>query len=65
MNPEQTLWRAVLDRAYLDARLEGRERIPARKWLMGESNLEDLRLVCEFADILVDRVVGWARKEWS
>lgn len=61
---ERALWRAVVDRAFLDAALvpaEGRRgnedrrhRDTARQWLSGNS--QDFRIICDAADIDPDYV---------
>jgi hypothetical protein len=71
---ERKLWRAVLEQAYVDAELldcdetgfEPAARIRARRYLRADSKHEqaDLSLVCEFADIPLDRVIPWARKRY-
>jgi len=64
---EQKLWRAVLEMAYADAELpECNEQIAARKYLRGDTPHEEgnLILVCEFADLPVDRVIPWARRRY-
>jgi hypothetical protein len=72
---ERKLWRAVLEQAYEDAELhsigdeagtEPFESVRARRYLRAESPFEDenLKLVCEFADVPADRVVLWARQHY-
>ncbi len=69
---ERRLWRAVLDQAYEDAEIpatgtesapEPFERVRAQRYLRAESpfEAENLKLVCEFADVPADRVYLWAR----
>jgi hypothetical protein len=68
MTQEQKLWRSVLEQAYKDAGAFGqRERDLARAWLRADNkeNLVDLTLVCDFADIPVDRVINWARRTYN
>ncbi len=75
LTPENKLWRAVLEQAYIDAELwadcadngDGpAERIRARHYLRGDGTQEsaNLALVCDFAAIPGDRVVTWARKKY-
>jgi hypothetical protein len=68
------LWRAVLEQAYLDAELplysdgsEPIERTLARRFLRADSpfEMEDLKLVCDFADLPADRVHLCARQRYS
>jgi hypothetical protein len=71
---ERKLWRAVLEQAYADAELadcdetgfEPIARIQARRYLRADSKHEqaNLSLVCEFADIPLDRVIPWARRRY-
>ena len=72
---ERRLWRAVLDQAYEDAEIlahdgeaapERLERVRARRYLRAESpfEAENLKLVCEFADVPADRVYLWARRRY-
>lgn len=72
---ERRLWRAVLDQAYQDAEIpaNGSETTPeplkrarARRFLRadGPFEAEDLKLVCEFADVPSDRVYLWARQRY-
>jgi hypothetical protein len=73
LTPEQKLWRAVLEQAYLDAELlspdpdmSRTEHLRARSFLQGEDP-EDaliLALVCDFAEVPADRVVVWARRRY-
>ena len=73
---ERNLWRAVLEQAYEDAEMlsssEEKESEPldcarARRYLRGCSPFEmgNLELVCDFADVPVDRVILWARKRYA
>jgi hypothetical protein len=74
LTPARKVWRAVLEQAYADAELpncdetgfEPVARIQARRYLRGDSKHEqaNLSLVCEFADIPLDRVIPWARKRY-
>ena len=73
ITPELKLWRAVLEQAYLDAELplcsdgsEPIERTLARRFLRADSpfETEDLKLVCDFADLPADRVHLWARRHY-
>jgi hypothetical protein len=71
---ERKLWRAVLEQAFADAELpdwdetgfEPVARIQACRYLRADSKHEraDLSLVCEFADIPLDRVIPWARRRY-
>lgn len=72
--PEQALWRAVLEQAYMDAELGGLGQAQgasldcalARRYLRADSSHEamDLGVVCEYADIPADRVILWARSHY-
>ena len=74
MSPiERKLWRAVLNQAYEDAEMTplGDGTVPepfectrARRYLRADSSHEEenLKLVCDFADIPADRVYLWARQ---
>jgi hypothetical protein len=73
ITPERKLWRAVLEQAYVDAELpmssdawEPMERTLARRFLRadGVSEAEDLKRVCEFAEVPTDRVLLWARQRY-
>jgi hypothetical protein len=73
ITPERKLWRAVLEQAYVDAELpmssdawEPMERTLARRFLRadGVSEAEDLKRVCEFAEVPADRVFLWARQRY-
>ena len=73
ITPERKLWRAVLQQAYADAELplssdgsELMERTLAHRFLRadGASEAADLELVCDFADVPMDRLVLWARKQY-
>jgi len=70
---ERKLWRAVLEQAYEDAEIqcvdgelgyEPLDRERARRYLRADSpyESENLKLVCEFANVPADRVILWARK---
>lgn len=72
---ERNLWRAVLTQAYEDAEmtpvgdgaaLEPFECTRARRYLRADSphEEENLKIVCEFADIPADRVYLWARQRY-
>jgi hypothetical protein len=72
VEPERTLWRAVLIQAYEDAEMtsigdttgaDPLECAEARRFLRADSRFEagDLMLVCEFADLPADRIYSWAR----
>lgn len=70
---EHRLWRAVLDQAYEDAELAQFEdgtdpdaRAQARRYLRADIGTEadHLQLVCEFAEVPLDRVVNFARKRY-
>ncbi len=71
---ERRLWRAVLEQAYTDADLppgadgsEPFECARARRYLRADSpfEAENLKLVCEFADLPADRVYLWARQRYA
>ncbi len=75
ITPEKKLWRGVLEQAYADAELplgpEADDELfidqdRARRFLRADtaSEEEELRLVCDFADVPFDRVVLWARKHY-
>lgn len=72
---EVRLWRGVLNQAYADAEwpldIEAEdelfiEQIRARRFLRAETpgEKEELRLVCDYAEVPFDRVVTWARKRY-
>jgi hypothetical protein len=77
---DRRFWRAVLEQAFADAELpacspgaagegadfEPVERKQARRFLRADSPHEqaNLELVCDFADIAVDRVIPWARRRY-
>ena len=72
---ERRLWRAVLEQAYEDAEVlalgdgdatEPFECARARRYLRADSSYEkeNLKLVCEFADVPADRVYLWARQRY-
>jgi hypothetical protein len=71
---ETRLWRAVLEQAFADAELpkcdktgfEPVARIQARRYLRADSAFEqaNLDLVCDFADVPLDRVIPWARRRY-
>ena len=75
---EVRLWRGVLNQAYADAEpspgLEAEdedalfiEQIRARRFLRADTpgEKEELRLVCDYAEVPFDRVVTWARKHYA
>jgi hypothetical protein len=75
LTDERRLWRGVLEQAYADAELplgvESEdelfiEQIRARRFLRADTpgEKEELRLVCDYADVPFDRVVHWARKHF-
>jgi hypothetical protein len=72
---ERRLWRAVLEQAYEDAEMlaldgsvgtEPFECSQARRYLRADSpfEIDDLRLVCDFAAVPADRVFLWARRRY-
>jgi hypothetical protein len=70
---ETKLWRAVLQQAYDDAELapftddtDPAERVRACSYLRADdpTEQENLSLVCEFADVPLDRVVTFARRRY-
>lgn len=72
---ERKLWRAVLEQAYEDAEMhaigdgigpEPVECARARRYLRADSahESENLKFVCEFADVPADRVFLWARQRY-
>ena len=74
-DPERSLWCAVLEQAYEDAEglvtgdgkaLEPIDCARARRYLRADSaeEMENLALVCEFADVPADRVFLWARQRY-
>ena len=79
LTPENRLWRAVLEQAYVDAEggsdsgdanheecVDSAERIRARAYLRGDNKQEAaaLIMVCGFAELPADRVLSWARKSY-
>jgi len=73
ITPELKVWRAVLEQAYIDAELplsldgsEPTEGILASRFLRADSPYEaqNLKLVCDFADVPADRVISWARRRY-
>jgi hypothetical protein len=73
LTPEQKLWRAVLEQAYIDAELlcfdpdvSPKEFLRARNFLQAADPEEALvlSLICRFAEIPADRVVVWARRRY-
>ena len=76
LTAERRLWRGVLNQAYADAELpvgvESEdelfiEQIRARRFLRANTpgEKEELRLVCDYAEVPFDRVVTWARKHYA
>jgi hypothetical protein len=70
---ERKLWRAVLEQAYDDAGMasfaddtDPVERVRACSYLRADSPTDraNLNLVCEFADVPLDRVIGFARRRY-
>jgi len=73
LTSERKIWRAVLEQAYVDSEMtvfadasESMERTRARRFLRadGASEAEALELVCDFADVPMDRLVLWARRRY-
>jgi len=75
ITPELKVWRAVLEQAHQDAELsagpeedgaESSECTKARRYLRADSphEAENLKLVCDFADVPADRVISWARRRY-
>jgi len=75
LTPERKLWRAVLTQAFEDAEMtpvsdeaegEPLEASRARRYLRADSpfEAEDLKLVCDFAELPADRVILWARSRY-
>ncbi len=79
LTPENRLWRAVLEQAYVDAETGADfddecdddvngppERIRARCYLRGDNKQEAaaLTMVCSFAEVPADRVLNWARRNY-
>ncbi len=75
LTPERKLWRGVLQQAYADAELPLSpeaddelfiEQDRARRFLRADAphEREELKLVCDFADVPFDRVMLWARKRY-
>lgn len=76
LTPERRLWRGVLNQAYADAELpvgvESEddlfiEQTRARRFLRADTpgEKEELRLVCDYAEVPFDRLVRWARKHYA
>lgn len=76
LTAERRLWRGVLNQAYADAEsaldVEAEdelfiEQIRARRFLRADTpcEKEELRLVCDYAEVPFDRVVKWARKHYA
>ena len=75
LTSEVRIWRGVLNQAYADAELPlGSEsvdelfieQIRARRFLRADTpgEKEELRLVCDYAEVPFDRLVKWARKRY-
>src|SRR5260370_10623437 len=75
LTPEKKVWGAVLTQAMEDAEmtpvggetaLQPLEASRARRYLRADSpfEAEDLKLVCDFADLPPDRVFLWARRQF-
>src|SRR5713101_7567945 len=75
LTPEKRVWRAVLTQAFEDAEMtplgdgsgaEPVEASRARRYLRadGPFEAENLKLVCDFADLPADRVFLWARRQY-
>ncbi len=75
LTAERRLWRGVLEQAYADAEFPlGPEQDDelfidqdrARRFLRADTpyDEEELKLVCDFADVPFDRVVLWAKKRY-
>ena len=76
LTAERRIWRSVLNQAYADAELPDGvesedelfiEQIRARRFLRADTlgEKEELRLVCDYAEVPLDRVVTWARKRYA
>src|SRR5713101_5375606 len=76
LTPEKRVWRAVLTQALEDAEstpvgdetaVEPLEASRARRYLRADSpfEAEDLKLVCDLADLPADRVFLWARRQYQ
>ena len=76
LTAERRLWRGVLNQAYADAEfsvgVESEdelfiEQARARRFLRGDTpgEKEELRLICDYAEVPFDRVVTWARKHYA
>ena len=74
LTPERRVWRAVLYQAFEDAEMtpvndetatDPLEASEARQYLRADRSqeAENLKLVCDFADLPADRVVLWARRK--
>ena len=75
LTSEVRIWRGVLNQAYADAELPAGvesedelfiEQIRARHFLRADTpgEKEELRLVCDYAEVPFDRLVKWARKRY-
>ncbi len=73
---ERRLWRGVLEQTYADAEMpldaEADDELfidqdRARRFLRADTphEEEELKLVCDFADVPFDRVVLWAKKRYA
>ena len=71
---ENRLWRAVLQQAYEDAEqpqmadgVDPETRARAQRYLRADAGAEidQLKLVCYFAEVPFDRVVSFARKRYT
>lgn len=76
LTAERKLWRGVLNQAYADAELPIGvepddevfiEQIRARRFLRADTpgEKDELRLVCDYAEVPFDRVMTWARKNYG
>ena len=76
LTAERRLWRGVLQQAYADAEQELSveaddelfiDQDRARRFLRADTpgEAEELKLVCDFAEVPFDRVVNWARERYS
>ena len=78
LTAERRLWRGVLNQAYADAEPSPGgeaededalfiEQIRARRFLRGDTpgERDELRLVCDYAEVPFDRLVTWARKHYG
>lgn len=76
LTPERRVWRAVLSQTIADAETaatrdettsEPVEATRARHYLSANDpeEVEDFKLVCDFADVPVDRLILWARRRYA